>query len=213
MTVMVAARKLIEDALREPMRGIGCRPRAAGWFTIGVAPHNLGVIAVATASAHTAPGTGSATLHIHVRNEDVERVVADVCEYKVEGYRTTTAGTSIGYLMPAQAWHDWFVSADTVGSVAAEMAAATHHYALPYLNALASDPQRLLTAVLQSPVYSQAIGVCRAVVVMAQMGDHGGALALLEEHLEAVEGRTDAAAVELTKVASPLRKWLGESVT
>jgi len=59
---MATGRKLIETALRPPMRERGWTPRASGWFTRTAGPGALGVVAVGVASKYAAPGTAMATM-------------------------------------------------------------------------------------------------------------------------------------------------------
>jgi hypothetical protein len=201
-------RKLIQEALREPMRQLGWTPRAAGWFTKDHAPEVVGIIAVGTASQHHAPGSVSATLYVHLRDERVEQLVSRICGTTDAGYRTATATSSIGYLMPEAAWREWLVAPNNVDAVAREMANAADMYVDPYLSQLANDPQRLLEAVTKSAAYSTALGLCRAVVLLEQMGDQQGALTVLDEWLLALGVRADPAAQRVRESADSLRRWL-----
>src|SRR4051794_41626834 len=103
------------------MRVIGWTPRAAGWFTRPIAPGYTGVLAASAASEHAAPGTAYTTLFVHLRREDVQPVVRELVQSprKDGGYRSATATTSIGYLMPGPTWRTWHVTPETADAVAA----------------------------------------------------------------------------------------------
>ena len=205
---VVTGRSLVQGVLREPMESLGWRRRAAGWFTAEVAPGYLGAVAVGTATKHAAPGTSLATLYVHLRDERVEPVVAELCGMPDAGYKTTTATTSIGYLMPEASWKEWLVAPDTAAVVATEMAAAVQQHAVPYLAKAATDPRLLLDAISLSAAYSTATGFCRAAVLLARNGERQAAGTLIDERVTAAEGRADAAAQKEREVAEALRRWL-----
>lgn len=207
---VATGRRVIEDALRTPMEAIGWRPRAAGWFTRSLSPGATGVIAVGTASKRTAPGTVDATLHIHLRVESVEAIVRSFGETTTDdgGYRAVTASTSIGYLMPAARWRDWHVTSETATPVAEQMANAVRDFGEPYLERLTVDPERLLDAIRKSTRSAQSPGLCAEVAQLAELGQLDDALRVLERRLQALDGRTDAAASDLRRLAGRLREWL-----
>ena len=205
---MATGRKLINDCLRSPLASHGWTPRAAGWFTTDLTPGHLGVIAVGTATEHAATGTAQATLYVHLRDEAVERDVSALCQLEPQSYRDTTAVTSIGHLMPEHHWHEWLVTPDTARTVAAEMADAAITYAKPHLLRLTREPSLLLDTVKGSPSFSGALGMCRAVVLLAHMGDVPGAQGLLNEQLGLIGSRNDAAALSQRQVGQALQIWL-----
>jgi hypothetical protein len=211
---VTTGRQLIERALREPMQATGWAPRAAGWFTTPLAPGYTGVVAVGVASQHAAPGTGSATLHVHLRREDVQPVVHDLLELteKDGGYRSPTASTSIGYLMPEAAWREWLVTSETATAVADELAAATRDYAYPYLQRLTTDPELLLEAVKSSAAMASAAGPCTVAVILARIGRTDEARAYTEQTVAALGARTDPAAQQTRQMADRLRDWVGQLV-
>ena len=191
---MTTGGKLIQAALRDPMSQVGWTPRAAGWYTRSVAAGAFGVLAVGVASEHSAPGEATATIYVHFRDEQLELAVADVAGSREQGYKTTTATTSIGYLMPAARWCEWNVSAENVDAIAAEMADAVRTYAEPHLRALVADPQLLLAAIASSPSYATSTGLARAVLLMRRTGRSLEASELLGRRASGLATRSDAAA-------------------
>jgi hypothetical protein len=207
---VTTGRQLIHAALREPMRAIGWTPRAAGWFTAPLAPVHTGVIAAGAASEHAAPGTAYTTLFVHLRREDVEPVVRELVgrTHADGGYRSVTATTSIGCLMPEPTWRTWLVTPDTADAVAVELAAATRDHARPYLDRLAADPELLLAEVQLSGRMASAVGPCQVAVLLARLGRPEEGRAFVEERVAALGSRRDPAADHLREAADRLRHWL-----
>lgn len=205
---MVTGRNLIEGAVRNPMLARGWAPRAAGWFTRSVGQGQLGVVAIGVASKHEAPGTATATAYVHFRDDELEAEVASLCGWPGHGYQTTTATTSIGYLMPDARWHDWFVEPESVVAVGDEIAHAIQTYAEPHLRKLAEDPRLLLASIRSSAAYTTALGLARAALLLRRIGDSAGAGELASQRLALAGARADPAAAEERRVADLLHDWL-----
>jgi hypothetical protein len=205
-------RQLAHRALRGPMRAIGWTPRAAGWFSTAVAAGCTGVVAVGVASEHALPGSAEVTCYVHFRREDVEPVVRDLAEVRGSdgGYRSATATTSLGYLLPERAWRTWPVTLRDVDAVAAEIAGAVRDHAVPYLEQLAVDPDRLVAAATSSPsvVAGTADGVCRVTVLLVRLGRPEQGRAFLARRLAALGARVDPAAERMRRMADRLFVWL-----
>lgn len=195
--------------MREPMLARGWTPRAAGWFTRSVGQGQLGVVSVGVASKHATPGTATATAYVHFRDDEIEAEVERLCGWQGRGYQTTTATTSIGYLMPDPRWQEWFVEPESVASVGDEIADAVRTYAQPHLAMLAEDPHLLLASIQSSPAYATAPGLARAALLLSRLGGNADAGELVGQRLALVGARVDAAAVEERRVADLLRGWLG----
>lgn len=209
---MVTGRKLIELALREPMEAIGWKPRMAVWFTRPIGPEYTGVLAASAASEHAAPGTAYTTLFVHLRREDVQPVVRELVQapHTDGGYRSATATTSIGYLMPEPTWRTWLVTPETADAVAAELVAATRDHAQPYLERLAAEPELFLEAVKTSAIKESATGPCTIAVVLARLGRPDEGWAYVQQHVASLGSRTDPAAEEARQMAERLQRWLDQ---
>lgn len=201
---MTTGARLLQAALRDPLRERGWTPRAAGWFTRPLVPGATGVLAIGAASAHSAPGSATATLHVHLRDAQLEADVARLTGVKDEGYTTTTATTSIGYLTPAAAWREWAVDASNADAVAAEMAEAARAYAEPHLRTLATDPRALLAAIMSSPSCMTATGLARAVLLLRRTGHGAEGTELVRRRTSSLAGRTDEAAEMERRVIAAL---------
>ncbi len=205
---VATGRGTIEAALRPALSERGWTPRASGWFTHPVLPGVLGVVALGVASKHSAPGAATATIHVHIRDERLEAAVADVTGWADQGYKTTTATTSIGYLMPSGRWYEWDVRPDSVDLVANEMALAVKQYAEPHVRKLAVDPDALLVAITASASYSTAHGLVRAVLMLSRTGRRREAGDLLAARMAQLGDRSDAAATEERHVGTTLSEHL-----
>ncbi len=186
----------------------GWQARAAGWFTMPVAPGALGVITLSTATSHSAAGTGRSTAHVGLRINTVETLVCELTGKKDEGYRDRTATTSLGYLMPDKRWREWDVSGATATVVAQTMSEAVERFAVGHLTWLAKDVDALADAVRASAAWGQATGWARLVVLLATAGRVEQASTVLKERLREVTGRTDGAADDVRQVAERLSVWL-----
>jgi len=193
------------------MERLGWRSRAAGWFTTPVVEGYLGVVALGAASKHAQPGTAFVTLHVGIRDEQTEPVVARLCSGTDNRYRSRTATTSIGCLLPERRWREWPISAENGTDVAAQLSEAVQRYAVPYLRELATDPNVLIDAAVGSPAYGQVTGWCRVAVLLARHRTPGEALAFVDEGVAALGERQDAAALEKRAAADALRGWLAGS--
>jgi hypothetical protein len=207
---MTTGRQLIVAALREPMQAIGWTPRASGWFTRPVTARCTGVVAVSTAAEHAPAGTADATLHVHLRREDVESVVTALFEGLPSdgGYRSTTATTSIGALLPGAGWRTWRIARETVASTATELATAVRDHADPWLAELSAQPGSLLAAVRLSPATGSALGPSRSAVLLTLEGRPEEASSVLAEACRGLGDRTDPAADQLRRTAERLQHWI-----
>jgi hypothetical protein len=189
------------------MRAIGWQARASGWFTKPVTAGFLGVATVGVATKHARPGTAHITLYIGIRDEGTERVVAELCGL-TDGYRQCTAVTSIGYLLPGRCWREWWITPGNAGHVAGELAAAVRGYVEPYLVTLSSDRAELLAGVHHSAGFGQAVGGCRAAVLLARHRGRDQADEFLRQRIAELGTRTDAAAEQERAMAAGVREWL-----
>jgi hypothetical protein len=195
-------------ALREPMLAIGWRPRAAGWFTRQIAAGFLGVAAVGSVSEYSRPGTARIIVYAGIRDEVTEQAVCHLCALRDEGYRQRTAITGIGYLLPGSSWREWEIAPGSAGEVARDLASLVQRYAEPYLHRLSSDPAELLVAAQHSAAYSQAVGACRVVVLLARHRGRDQAIAFLRERIDGLGTRIDVAAELEREMAARARSWL-----
>lgn len=189
------------------MRVIGWQARASGWFTKPVAAGFTGVAAVGVAAKQARPGTAHITLYIGIRDEATEQVVAELCGL-AESYRQCTAVTSIGYLLPDRCWREWWITPGNAGHIASELAAAVHSYVEPYLVTLSSDRAELLAGVQHSAGFAQAVGGCRAAVLLARHHGRDQADNFLRQRIAGLGTRTDAAAEEERAMAASVCEWL-----
>jgi hypothetical protein len=164
---------------------------------------------VAAAVEHSATGSAQVTLHVGLRDERVEPVVAEVCGTRDDGYRNRTAITSIGYLMPEPRWREWLVDEHTADAVAEEVAGAVTAYVEPHLRSLAHDPRSMVAAAKGSPAYIQATGKCRVAVLLAQHDGPEAADTYLRGLAAALSDRDSDAALAERQMIEAARRWMG----
>jgi hypothetical protein len=207
---MTTGKALAEATLREPMRAVGWRPRASGWFTEQIAAGHLGVAALGSASRYARPGTAFITWYIGIRDEAVEPLVSELCGLKDGRYRQRTAFGGIGYLLPDCRWREWEITLDNASELAQQLAELVPRYAEPYLHRLASDDAALLTAAKQS-AGDDSTGTCRVAVLLAKHPGRDEALAFLRERIDRLGTRTDPAAGFERQAIVRARAWLAAS--
>lgn len=141
---VLTGRQRAEQTLRPLMQEIGWKPRAAGWFTKQMAPGLLGVVAVDAASKGYERGSASISLHVGLRDQETEPVVANCCGIDDHAYQRRTVNRYIGYVMPERTFLKWDIDMVVADPVCAELVRHVVAYAEPYLRGLAQDPQVLL---------------------------------------------------------------------
>jgi hypothetical protein len=189
------------------MAQIGWRPRALGWFTLPVSDGCLGVVAVGTASEHSAGGEADATAYVGLRDDAVERIICQLCDIKDDGYQQRTVVSPIGCLMPGRGWLEWHVTPGSAAQVAAELAGAVSSYAVPYLGELAGDPGMLIEEARRAAGLIAASARCRVAVLMARAGQVDEALAFAAACRETASGQDAAWAVAQRSWAGAFGRW------
>jgi hypothetical protein len=157
---------------------------------------------------HSATGSAQVTLHVGLRDERVEPIVAELCGTRDGHYHSRTVSTSIGYVMPEQRWHEWFVDERTADAAAKEISGAVTAYVEPHLRSLAHDPAAMVAAVKGSPAYIQATGKCRAVVLLAQHEGPTAATTYLDSLATTLSDRDDDAVLAERQMIEAARHWM-----
>lgn len=186
------------------MRDAGWTPKAAGWFVRSVSQDCVAVVAVSVATKHALTGEGQATAHIGLRVEPVEQTVHRLLGVKDEGYRSRTATTPLGYATAQNRWLEWPVVEAQVEQVAGAMAAVITGDGWQYVRSLADDADSLLAATRASAASGTSIGLGRMVVLLGGLGRDDEARRVLEQGQQQAEGRSDAAAQDVRRVADVL---------
>jgi hypothetical protein len=206
---VVTGRRLAQAALVGPMESIGWQSRAAGWFTWRCAPAFLGVMSVASATQHAAPGRAWIAPNLGLRDDRVERLVAELTGQKDEGYRARTTTGALGYVTPEQTYRQWLIDAASAADAAEEIATCVRDHGMPYLRRLADDPGLLLAEVRRHPGKGQSVGICRIVVVLVLNGEVVAAREIIQETRDRLaEIGPGAYANEVEQVLEALTRWL-----
>lgn len=189
----------------------GWKTRALGWFTLPVAEGYLGVVAIGTASEHSAKGETEATAYVGIRDDATERITCQLCDTKDGGYQRRTAVSPIGYLMPAQRWRQWHVTSVTAAGVAEELTDAVNSCAVPFLRELAGDPLQLIEAARESAAMMQPPGRCRVAVLLARAGRIAEALAFVAESRDKAGDQDAAWAVAERSWTRAFTRWIADN--
>lgn len=163
------------------MQEVGWKPRAAGWFTKQMAPGFLGVVSVDSASKGHERGSASITLHVGLRDEEAEPVVAMCCGTADHVYQRCTVNRYLGYVMPERTFLTWDIDTQVADQVCAELVRNVVDHADPYLRGLAREPEALVAEAAATGVgWSNS---CRVAVQTFRLGGRDAA----EQYLAGVE--------------------------
>ena len=200
-------RRLAYGAVRPAMAAIGWQARASGWFTRDVTPSRLGVAVVTTRVLGVSKGQAYATVLVGVRDEAVERLVAELSGGRDQGYRQRTVLTGIGSLMFHRGWHEWHVSPKTSDAAASAMADAVRQDGEPWMMKLAIDDAALATAVRAGLV--EGVGTMfRVPIIEVLQGRVVEASQYVAWRTERLAGQSGPAVDDELRAAEAVRHWI-----
>lgn len=164
---------------------MGFRKRTGDVFTQDLGGEMLGRIGLIRATYNNR-GPLDVTPAIGIRDQMVERRIAELLGEHFHPYNIATVSTAVGYLMPEQTYRMWRIAslADVSAQVQA-MVEAIEDYGIPFMRANASR-QELIRIMQRAPLYEPYFYHLPAALYL--------------------EGRSSEAAVELARVAS----WIGD---
>lgn len=209
---MAAAAKspatLAAESLVAPLKAVGFRKRAAGFFTVELAPDALGLVSLNTASEHMEPGTVRVNPIVGVRHLEVERVLAELKNETPHAYMPATVQEPIGYVMPQHTYTTWLLSVDDdMGGPAAEIARAVEDHGLPYMRDAA--PLERVVALLRAG-RTATRGQFLLPVALALAGDTTAALDAVAVTERDVEGQRGPFATAFRAFAVRFRERFGD---
>lgn len=191
-------------AVRGPLADLGFAKRSGEIFTCSAADGVLGWLGLNRAY-RAAEATLEVNAVIGVRNQEVERLVAELRGQKVHAYLPPTVSSPLSYLMPEGRYRPWLFHRDVMfGDVAADLALAVGQYGLPFVSTGTefAGLSRLLAGG-RSPAHQAAY---RQPVALLLAGDRAAAERSLDTALAEMGDRSDAAATEFRSFAEQLRR-------
>ena len=201
---------LTDDVFRAAnpqLAAVGFRKRKAGIFTIDVGEEVLGWLGLNNAYH---PGEDALEVNpvVGVRHQGVERLVAQLGAREFHPYLPPTVSSPIGYLMPAKRYTYWlFRRSEPPQPRMAELVSAVAAYGLSFMRSTSSlDELRHQIEAGTGIPYALAY---RLPVVCLMAGDESGALAALEESVQALGDKQDPYSVEFRAFSKRFRSMCG----
>ena len=199
----------VVDAARGPLGELGFQKRSGEIFTAGVANGVLGWLGLNRAYRRSEDALEVNPV-VGVRNQAVERLVAELRAEKFHPYQPPTVSTPLGYLTAPGKYTPWLFTRGGV-AVATEMSnlvAAVAEFGLPFMRE-SSDLGGLRHLIEEKMGFAHQL-IYRHPVVCLLAGDNDMALRVLETSLAELGQRTDPAAAEFRSFADRFRVRAGQ---
>ena len=193
-------------ALVPRLTDLGFTKRAGGVLTIELADDVLGWLGLNRATRHRPPGEVEVNPVVGVRQQEVERVVAECRGEPLHPYQPPTVSTPLGYLLPPSRYRGWVLGGKGSEVHASEILEAIQDHGLPFMHATAPLPQ--LCAQLEAGLGFEQQLIYRRPAAWLVAGEPERAREALEEGLARLGDRHDPAAEELRRFADALRERL-----
>src|SRR3974390_1349222 len=125
-------------SVQQELGTLGFEKRKAGILTLKIQTGVLGTVGL-----NTATGRGPGVLEINpvvgVRNQQIERLVAELCGDPFDELIPPTLAGNVGYLSPANWYLPFLFSQDTeIGGVSAQLCDAVRVHGLPFIKEAAN---------------------------------------------------------------------------
>jgi hypothetical protein len=190
----------------------GFRKRKFGILSIPVSADVLGLVGLNTATHSRGRGVIEINPVVGVRNQRVERLVAELKQKPFDEVSPFTTGVNVGYLSPASRYQTFvFVEGESPEPIAEDLASAVQNYGIPFVRSNIALPSLFET--LRSRFSIPEIAEYRIPVVLHLMGRDTEADAFLDDELSRIASRSDAAAELFRTFATSLRERILQSST
>jgi hypothetical protein len=178
----------------------------------GILTLNVQVGVIGTVGLNKARGHGLGVLEVNpvvgIRNQNIERLVAELCEDAFDEVIPPTLAGNIGYLSPANHYLPFLFRQDgDIGGTARELCEAVKLFGLPFINEC-SDLLALVHAMQTARFGIPSVTDYRLPVGLWLLGEHIKAKAFLAARVEDIGARKDPAAIRYMRFAERLAERL-----
>ena len=196
--------KTVVTLVQEKLGSLGFQKRKYGIMVMAVSEDVIGLVGL-----NTAHGRGPGILEINpvvgVRNQRVERLVADLLGRPYDEVNPYSAGVHVGYLSPESRYHPYvFEQSAPVDDLANELVDAIRKYGLPFFRSNVTLPALLETMRRRGIAI---VTVYRIPVVLHLLGRSAEANTFLSEELAKIGAQTDPASEQLRRFADRFKEW------
>lgn len=184
---------------------LGFRKRTGDVFTRDIGGEMLGRIGFIRATYNNR-GPLDVTPVIGIRDQEVERRIAELLDERFHHYSSATVSTPVGYLMPEQTYRLWRIaSLAEVPRQVRDMVTAIENCGIPFMQANASH-EALVAIMKRAPAYEPYF--YRLPVALWLIGRPRETAAEVARIAARIGDRTDAAAQRYKQFADALTRRL-----
>jgi len=197
--------KTVFELLTSRLAELGFKKRKAGIFTLDLTEDAIGWIGLNTATGGLG---GSVELNpiVGLRNQRVERLVADLNQEPFHEFVPATVSVGVGYLSPLRQYAVFlFSKSGGHDQVAARLVQAIQDYGLPFIRR--ATELHSLVELMQSPGFGIAEQLSyRIPAALLILGERVKARDFVEIKLRELESRSDPAALRYRAFGAKLLK-------
>ena len=199
--------KRVRGTVQKALGVLGFQKRKAGILTLSVTP-----IVVGSVGLNVAIGRGAGILEINpvvgVRNQEIERLVAELVKETFDEVIPPTLAGNVGYMSPANRYTPFLFTEDTaVEAVADELREAVATNGLPFIKKNA-DLGTLVEAMQTVRFGIPFVVEYRIPVGLFLLGDHARVEAFIAARVAEIGARNDPAALRYKSFLAKLSQRL-----
>ena len=193
--------------LQERLEGVGFTKRRQGIFSIDISDDVIGWLGLNRAVE------GRADLEINpvvgVRNQRIERIVAELTQRPFDKLVPPTLAGHLGYLTPEKRYVPVrFAPGESQEPSAVRLIESLQAYGFPFMKGLA-DPVTLLDALLKSEFAVREFAAYRIAAGLFFIGRNAESINFLDARLAEIADRGDPAADQFRRFSVALRQKIG----
>ncbi len=205
--------KAVFALVQERLVSLGFRKRKQGILSLPVAEDVLGLVGLNKATGGRGPGILEINPVVGVRNQRVERLVAELVGEPFDELSPFSAGANVGYLSPQSKYQPFiFTETAPLYGPADQLVDAIRTHGIPFIQSNVPLPMLLETMRLNRFAI-QIVAVYRIPVALHLLGKCAEADTVLNDELARLEVRTDPAAERFRVFANRLKERNGASAS
>jgi hypothetical protein len=186
--------KAVLTLVQEQLATLGFRKRKQQILSLPVSEDVVGFIGLNIATGGRGPGVLEINPVVGVRNQRVERLVAELVGEPFNELNPFSVGANVGYLSPESKYKPFiFTDAAAIQGPAGQLVGAVRMYGLPFINANAPLPAILETMRTRGFAIDY-VAAYRIPVALHLLGKRAEADAFVSDELAKLGARTDPAA-------------------
>jgi len=200
--------KKVLATVQGALGALGFQKRKAGMVTLSVTPNVVGSVGLNVATTGRGPGVLEINPVVGVRNQQIERFVAELVDQPFDEMVPPTLAGNIGYMSPADHYLPFLFTEDSaVESIADQLCEAVKIYGLPFIKKNA-DLAILVESMKAARFAIPFVVEYRIPVGLFLLGDYAGVKKFLDPKITEIGARNDPAALLFKGFATKLYERL-----